>query len=38
MARAGRVGGEIVGTEKLTKPVARFAARKKANEFCEIAQ
>ena len=25
-------------TEKLTKPVARFAARKKASEFCEIAQ
>ena len=38
MASAGRVGVEIVDTEKLTKPVARFAARKKASEFCEIAQ
>jgi len=38
MARAGRVVVEMVDTQRLTAPVARFAAKKKASELCEIAR
>ena len=38
MARAGTVAVEMVDTQRLTAPVARLAARKKAKEFCEMAQ
>ena len=38
MARAGRVVVEMVDTQRLTAPVARLAARKKASELCEIAR
>ena len=38
MARAGRVAVEMVDTQRLTAPVARLAARKRANEFCEMAR
>ena len=38
MARAGRVVVEMVDTQRLTAPVARLAAKKKANEFWEMAR
>ena len=38
MASAGMVVVEMVDTQRLTAPVARLAARKKAKEFCEMAR